>query len=935
MINQNNKAQEQAQGINQESEKLEPYFQAAKNRVRMEREEGEGSNSQGPSQFEYIPNAKSGQNKDRTIPQLTLGKEGGTAEIIENLPQSAPLGSLSAKDLSTNSISSLTTPTFQNEVVDIEKVKREKVYNLLNFFTRQCPVFIAFEGVGHHYSDLPGTGFQRVIAPYTYLLTCYIIKKCLERNIQFAEQHAAFILNLTLMVTLIEQSIFIDPNNFKIIFVILTFIAQEEYFNVLMSTSVEKKRTQRIVVWGYYVIRNFIQYGHFPPDLLFHVCIHIAVQGLSSSVFDTYIKSIALNNKMVTETFQNTLDLVPNGVLIYDIKLKCITYTNSEMSDIVEMKSLFSNPGKVNLEVLKDKLQQFQIHESGPRSSSPNNQGTRHESPVQFTASNTPAKAQLLKLKSGSERQILSQSRPEKFQAQGTKRLSSINVKNQLNNAVGGGEASATSFLCSSSKISRSKTRPQKKNLWQFIIGMTNTENRFKVNAVFKSKEPRRYIQVKTSLINNGTQIIAICTDITSVKEMEMQGQKMRATFFSSVAHELRTPLNSIIPILKMVLDLMPMTGERMQNYLKVVLNSSMHLQSVIEDALDISRLENNKFTLYKEQFDIRAAVNEVCEIMKFQIDQKSLGMEIQINPRIPLKIYTDQKRFKQVLFNLIGNAIKFTYTGSITVNLSTDEDSNSLVADVIDTGIGIKPEDLMKLFQFFGTLSKTKDINRGGMGLGLTISKMIVQQLGGEMTVTSKPDQGSKFTFTLPLDQFDPIMFSKSLQNIEEEGNKQPAATPTLLNLNTFQNSSGLAISQQNGSSLEGFQNINNPQNKKDSYQINRSQFASQQRSRQNVFSNKLNQGSALSSETSLKVSLDENDCTIQGKESLNTGVMQRSQNLKNEGGREELAKTQPRVMNQARKKDPHIACKVYLSDRIHDEQSATPSVKNGILSY
>lgn len=116
----------------------------------------------------------------------------------------------------------------------------------------------------------------------------------------------------------------------------------------------------------------------------------------------------------------------------------------------------------------------------------------------------------------------------------------------------------------------------------------------------------------------------------------------MRATFFSSVAHELRTPLNSIIPILKMVLELMPMNPERMNNFLKVVLNSSMHLQSVIEDALDISRLENNKFTLFKDNFDIRAAVNEVCEIMKFQIDQKGLQMEVSVSPRIPQKLFSD-----------------------------------------------------------------------------------------------------------------------------------------------------------------------------------------------------------------------------------------------------------------------------------------------------
>ena len=97
---------------------------------------------------------------------------------------------------------------------------------------------------------------------------------------------------------------------------------------------------------------------------------------------------------------------------------------------------------------------------------------------------------------------------------------------------------------------------------------------------MFKAKDPRRYIQVKTSIINNETQIIAICTDITRIKQVEGEGKKLRATFFSSVAHELRTPLNSILPILRMILDLLPITSveSRVRGLMNVALNSAMHL---------------------------------------------------------------------------------------------------------------------------------------------------------------------------------------------------------------------------------------------------------------------------------------------------------------------------------------------------------------------
>jgi signal transduction histidine kinase len=109
--------------------------------------------------------------------------------------------------------------------------------------------------------------------------------------------------------------------------------------------------------------------------------------------------------------------------------------------------------------------------------------------------------------------------------------------------------------------------------------------------------------------------VIALCTDITRLKEAESAMDKLRSNFFSSVAHELRTPLNSIIPVLRMVLDLygQSLTSDHAKELLRVVLNSALHLENVIEDALDVSRLENNKFHLFKEDFIIRDAVKEVC----------------------------------------------------------------------------------------------------------------------------------------------------------------------------------------------------------------------------------------------------------------------------------------------------------------------------------
>ena len=123
------------------------------------------------------------------------------------------------------------------------------------------------------------------------------------------------------------------------------------------------------------------------------------------------------------------------------------------------------------------------------------------------------------------------------------------------------------------------------------------------------------------------------------------------------------------------------------------------------------------------------------------------------IHNNVPETILSDLKRFKQVLFNLIGNAVKFTFKGRVVVTAEFHNDE--LQVDVTDSGLGIKEEDLGKLFKFFGCLQRTKDVNRGGMGLGLTISKMIIQQLGGTISASSIFGEGSKFQFSIPINEF------------------------------------------------------------------------------------------------------------------------------------------------------------------------------------
>ena len=131
--------------------------------------------------------------------------------------------------------------------------------------------------------------------------------------------------------------------------------------------------------------------------------------------------------------------------------------------------------------------------------------------------------------------------------------------------------------------------------MWDYMTSIT--KQLAKVDTVFKAKNPKRFIQLKTSIINGGTQMIAILSDISRLKVAEKSATKARSKFFAQVAHELRTPLNSIIPILRMILDVYgDVLSDRIKGLLKIILNSAIHLSNVIEDALDLSRLENNNF---------------------------------------------------------------------------------------------------------------------------------------------------------------------------------------------------------------------------------------------------------------------------------------------------------------------------------------------------
>ncbi|TNV85002.1 hypothetical protein FGO68_gene2455 [Halteria grandinella] len=458
------------------------------------------------------------------------------------------------------------------------------------------------------------------------------------------------------------------------------------------------------------------------------------------------------------------LDKIPNGILIYDLKKDGYTYLNKDMKGMIGLSSQAQNPSSLHsYNIIPTQLSQYHLFEKVSDAEEDDLQNDTHNISQHQIVENPNQNVERMVV-STRKFSVITCTQPKK---------SSLSVNEVLK------LEQSTQRGIEAKEVHQNRRRM---SLQEYIqsIASENSNEIHESEEIFKKKGEQRYLQIKTSKFQEGRQIFAICTDITRIMQMENQEQQMRATFFSSVAHELRTPLNSIIPILRLILESIQATNQgefaKVAKYVKIILNSSLHLESIIEDALDISRIENKNFTLNMEMVDLREAIQEIREIMSFQIEQKRLSLTINISQSVPSRVWLDKKRFKQILFNLIGNAIKFTFEGGVKLQVNFDLENNILQTSVKDSGIGIQDDDLLKLFKFFGKLSKSKDINRGGMGLGLTISKMIILQLGGEIDVHSQPSQGSTFSFVLPIStiHIDPYK-SGPEEKSAQEGNHLP----------------------------------------------------------------------------------------------------------------------------------------------------------------
>ena len=219
------------------------------------------------------------------------------------------------------------------------------------------------------------------------------------------------------------------------------------------------------------------------------------------------------------------------------------------------------------------------------------------------------------------------------------------------------------------------------------------------------------------------------------------------------MSHELRTPLNGIIGFAEFLVDGKPGTiNPKQQEYLEDILHSGRHLLQLINDVLDLAKVEAGRMELSLESFALPAAVGEVCAVLQSIASNKGVELTWAVAPELGC-VMLDLERFKQVCYNLLSNAVKFTDPGgSVEIRAFPHEEDSFQLECGGRTALGYKPEDLPRLFRSFEQLQSGAFRRYGGTGLGLVLTRKIVELHGGKIAVESEVGKGSRFTVTLPL---------------------------------------------------------------------------------------------------------------------------------------------------------------------------------------